>query len=168
MTDSPDTSDTTDAPDTTDTTDTTGAMPPSSLRYRIFVAVALAVAFTALIAGVRATKTDDGEGGVTVNGRADVVEHLIPQQGAEILQQAEIGIDLAVGYEAVLLLNGTEIPADELRVVPEQNQVFFAPGPDRTFEALPSGPSCATAVVWRTADGRGVADLTFEWCFDVT
>jgi hypothetical protein len=140
---------------------------PSSLRYRLAVTAALLVAAVAAVAGIRATETGD-ENPVTVNGRPDVVERLQPRDGAEALQQTEIGIDLAPGYEGALVLDGQEIPTDELRLVPEQNQVFFAPGPDRTFESLPSGTNCVTAIVWRSADGRGPADLSFQWCFDVT
>lgn len=142
--------------------------PPSSLRYRIVVAAALVVAAAALVAGVRATSTDD-EGSVLVNGRPDVVEHLVPRDGAEVLRQTEVGIDLAPGYEGRLVLDGTTIPDEELRVIPEQNQVFFAPGPGRSFEALPEGRTCVTAIVWKSADGPGTpADLSFQWCFNVT
>jgi hypothetical protein len=152
----------------TDPTADRPSAPPSSLRYRLAVTAALVVALVALIAGVRATQTGDDDS-VLVNGRPDVIEHLIPRAGAEALQQAEVGIDLASGYEGALILNGTAIPTDELRLVEEQNQVFFAPGPDRTFEALPSGRTCVTAIVWKSSDGRGTpADLSFQWCFDVT
>jgi hypothetical protein len=140
---------------------------PSSLRYRLFVTAAIAVAFLALYIGIRATNTEDDT--VAVDGRADIVEQVIPKRGAEALQQAEVGIDLAPGYEGALSLNGTPIPDDELRLVPEQNQVFFAPGPDRSFETLPSGQNCVTALVWKSADGRGTpSDVTVQWCFDVT
>lgn len=141
--------------------------PGGSLRYRIGVTVALAVAFAALFAGVRATQTGDDDD-PSVSGQPGVVEQLRPREGAEVLRQAEVGIDLAPGYEGRLLVNGTEIPEDELRLVPEQNQVFYAPGPDRTFETLPSGRNCVTAIAWRSAVGPGPQDLRFEWCFDVT
>lgn len=141
---------------------------PSSLRYRLAVTAALSVAALALFLGIRATDTGDDQS-ATVNGRPDVVEQVVPRRGAEALQQAEVGVDLAPGYEGSLILNGRAIPTDELRLVPEQNQVFFAPGPGRTFEALPAGQNCATAVVWKSADGPGTAsDLSFQWCFDVT
>jgi hypothetical protein len=124
------------------------------------------VAAAALYAGVRATETGDD---AVVSSRPDVVEQIIPRRGAEALRQSEIGIDLAAGYEGGLILNGTTIPTDELRLVPEQNQVFFAPAPGHTFEALPSGQNCVTAVVWKSADGPGTpSDLTFSWCFDIT
>ena len=140
--------------------------PPSSWRYRAGVTAALLAAAAALFLGIRATDTDDPS--PTLNGRPDVVERVVPRQGAEVLRQVEIGIDLAAGYEAGLILNGTAIPTDELRLVPEQNQVWFAPGPGRTFETLPTGQSCVTAVVHKSADGPGDRDLTFQWCFDVT
>lgn len=142
--------------------------PPSSLRYRLAVTAAIAVAVAALVAGVAATETGDEDHAAVVNGRPDVVEHVYPRRGAEALSQAEVGVDLAPGYEGGLILNGTVIPTDELRIVREQNQVFFAPGPDRTFESLPSGEVCVTAVVWKSSDGRGPGDLSFQWCFDVT
>jgi hypothetical protein len=141
--------------------------PPSSLRYRITVTIAVLVAIAALITAIRTTKATEDQTAV-VNGRPDVVEQVLPRDGVEALQQAEIGIDLAPGYEAGLSLNGIAIPTEELRLVPQQNQVFFAPGPGRTFEALPSGSNCVTATVWKSSDGRGTAsDLSFQWCFDV-
>jgi hypothetical protein len=143
------------------------APPGGSAWYRIGVAAALLVAVLVLVAGVRATQTDDGDE-PAVSGSPGVVEHLQPRRGAEVLRQTEIGIDLAPGYEARLILNGTEIPEEELRLVPEQNQAFYTPGPGRTFETLPSGQNCVTAVAWRSAVGRGPQDLRFEWCFDVT
>lgn len=141
--------------------------PGGSLRYRVGVVVALAIAFAALFAGVQATQTED-DGEVRVSGQPGVVEQLRPREGAEVLRQTEVGIDLAPGYEGRLLLNGTEIPEDELRLVPEQNQVFYAPGPGRTFETLPSGRNCVTAIAWRSAIGPGPQDLRYEWCFDAT
>jgi hypothetical protein len=144
------------------------APPPSSLRYRLAVTAALIVAALALVVGVRATRTDD-DGSVLVNGRPDVVEHLVPRDGTEVLRQSEVGIDLAPGYEGRLVVNGTPIPDDELRTVPQQNQVFFAPAPGRVFEALPEGRTCITAIVWKSSDGPGTpSELSFQWCVNVT
>lgn len=140
---------------------------PASWRYRAFVAAALVVAAAALYFGVKATETDSDQP-ITVNGRPEVVEHLYPRNGAEVLRQVEVGIDLAGGYEAALMVNDTAIPTDELRIVPEQNQVFFTPGEGKVLERLPAGPTCVTATVWRSADGPGVDDLSYRWCFDVT
>lgn len=141
--------------------------PPVDWRYRIFVAAMLAIAGTALFLGVRATDTD-GEGSATVDARPDVVERVVPRNGAHVPRQTEIGIDLKSGYEGALIVNGVSIPTEEMRLVPEQNQVFFTPGEGKILEQLPPGRTCVTAIAWRSADGRGTNDLRFQWCFDVT
>ena len=141
---------------------------PSSLRYRLFVGVGLAVAAGLLYAAVHLTNTH-GTNPVTVSGRPDVVEQLIPGNGASALRQSEFGIDLAPGYDGTLVVNGTEIPVRELRKVPAQNQVFFTPGPGKVITALGAGQTCVVAIVWKSADGRGTPqDQTFRWCFSVT
>jgi hypothetical protein len=138
----------------------------SDTRFRLLIAVMVATAGVALYAGVRATDTG-GEDPVTISGRPDVVEHLVPGAGDEVIRQAELGVDLAPGYDGTLLVNGVEIPTEELRRVPEQNQVFFTPGEGKVVEKLNAGPNCATAIVWKASAGRGTADdQTFSWCFD--
>jgi hypothetical protein len=138
----------------------------SDVQFRLAIAAMVMVAFTALYLGVRATDTGDADP-VTVSGRPDVVERLVPREGDEVIRQAELGIDLAPGYEGALAINGIEIPTEELRLVPEQNQVFFTPGDGKAVEQLRAGPNCATAVVWKSSMGRGTAnDQSFTWCFD--
>jgi len=142
--------------------------PPrmSEGRYRLLIGVLVVGALAALYAGVRATDTADDDP-VTVSGRPDVVERLVPGEGDEVIRQAELGIDLAPGYEGTLVVNGVEIPDDELRLVPEQNQVFFTPGDGKVVEALHAGPNCALALVWKSSQGRGTAnDKSFTWCFE--
>jgi len=135
-------------------------------RYRLLIAVLVAGAVAALYAGVRATATGDDDP-VTVSGRPDVVERLIPGEGDEVIRQAELGIDLGPGYEGTLVVNGVPIPDEELRLVPEQNQVFFTPGDGKVVEQLHAGPNCALAVVWKSSEGRGTAnDKSFTWCFE--
>ena len=135
-------------------------------RYRLLIAGLVGVAFVALYAGVRATDTGEEDAGTTT-GRPDVVEHLVPGAGDEVLRQAELGIDLAPGYEGALTVNGVEIPTEELRLVPEQNQVFFTPGEGKAVERLRAGPNCAMAIVWKSSQGRGTPDdQAFTWCFD--
>ena len=141
--------------------------PMSANRYRALVAIAIAAAGVALYLGVRATDTD-GEDRVAVQSGPDLVEHVYPRNGDRVLRQSEIGIDLAPGHEATLIVNGQPIPDDELRRVPEQNQVFFQPGEGTTFPELPAGRTCVAALVWRSAAGRGVDDQTVRWCFEAS
>jgi hypothetical protein len=139
--------------------------PMSRGRHRLLIAVLVVGAVVALVAGVRATDTGDGEGEPT----SDVVERFVPSPDDEVLRQAELGVDLAPGYDGTLLVNGVEIPTEDQRRVPEQNQIFFAPGDGKAVERLLAGPNCATALVWKAADGRGTSrDQQFTWCFQAT
>jgi hypothetical protein len=145
-----------------------GRRPPMPQgRYRALVAVAVGLAILAIALGVRATRTG-GDDPITVTGRPDVVEALIPGRGDEVVQQFEVGIDLAPGYEGGLAINGIEIPEEQLRLVPEQNQVFFQPGEDQVITELLAGPNCVVATVWRSAVGPGEANESFQWCFEAT
>lgn len=154
-----------------DPADPTAALPPlptSSLRYKLFVAVALLTAAAAMATAIHLTNTKDADP-VTVTGAPTVVQQLIPANGSSELRQSELGIDLAPGYEGTLIVNGIEIPAKQLRIVEAQNQVFFTPGPGKVIEELEGGQTCVVALVWKSSDGRGTSeDKTFRWCFGVT
>lgn len=134
-------------------------------RYRALVALAIGLALLAIVLGGLATRSGT-ENQTTVQGRPEVVERLIPGRGDEVLQQFEVGIDLAPGYEGSLTVNGVEIPEDQLRIVREQNQVYFQPGEGKVVTELQAGPNCAVATVWRSAVGPGERDETFQWCFE--
>ncbi|CAN5720487.1 hypothetical protein BH20ACT1_BH20ACT1_01400 [soil metagenome] len=96
------------------------------------------------------------------------VEQLVPPQAAQVLRQSEIGIDLAPEWTGVLQINGIEIPEDQLRRVPAQNQVFFTPGPGREIEELPAGQVDVVALIWRPVAGESRDDAeTVRWTFSV-
>ena len=96
-----------------------------------------------------------------------MVENLIPRRDAQVPQQSNVGIDLVTGWDGVLIVNGVNIPEDQLQVTPEIGLIEFTPGEGKAVEALETGQNCVAAVVWKLADGRGVADRTIPWCFDV-
>jgi hypothetical protein len=139
---------------------------PEERRYIVFVALGLAVAAGLMALAIARTNTDDPTV-KAINSRPDI-EQLIPRKGAETQRQSELGIDLAPGYEAALIVDGTPIPEAQLRRVPAQNEVFFTPGEGKVIEELDAGQVCVTAVIWKSAVGRGVSDQPFQWCFDTT
>lgn len=98
------------------------------------------------------------------------VERLVPARDTPTaIRQAEIGIDLAFGYDADLVINGVDIPQDEERNDAPQAQVYFKPGPDKVIEALPPGPVEVTAIIWRPGDGqtRELGSRAVTWTFRV-
>ena len=139
--------------------------PGSSVRYRVLVAVGLLAAAGLLYAAVRLTNTKDQDPVTVVQGHPDAIEQVLPPNGATEPRQAEFGVDLAPGYDGTLVVNGTEIPRDELRRIPAQNQIFFTPGEDKILDEL-SGPVTVKAIVWKSSVGRGHGqDQIFQWTF---
>lgn len=109
-----------------------------------------------------------GRGTTDIVPTGDAVERLVPPQGSQVLRQSEIGIDLAPEWTGVLQVNGLEIPEDQLRRVPAQNQVFFTPGPGQEIEELPAGQVNVVALIWRPVAGETREDAdTVRWSFSV-
>jgi hypothetical protein len=115
-----------------------------------------------------AQRADTGEPDTPQATAPEAVEFLTPTRDAEVLQQAGISADLAVGWTGTLVLNGIEIPEDELVLEPGQNIVAFQPGPGRAVEELAPGRNCAQVIVWPANATRARAQTPVEWCFEVT
>lgn len=94
------------------------------------------------------------------------IQRLIPSPGAKILQQDQVGIDMAPGFEATLTLNGVPLPLDQTEVVPAINQVTFRPSSGKVFEKLPAGQNCVVATYWESKYGPSVTSSR-SWCFTV-
>lgn len=133
---------------------------------RIGVALILIACAAGLV--IAANHTDSGEPDIIESGDSTIVEQLTPQAGSSVLRQTPIGIDMSTGWTAVLIVNGTEIPEDQLHRVPALNQVFFTPGPGTAIEQLPPGSNCVDAIIWRENQTRADARPPLRWCFDVT
>lgn len=110
----------------------------------------------------------------TSDNRPDAVERLIPEPGSEVLTQAVVGIDVAVGYDADLEINGTRItelaatPEDDgLRKNLEIGLVEYLPGPGKQIERLEPTRNCVVARVWSRQEGPERAE-PISWCFDAT
>ena len=146
---------------------TTGSPPPpmSQRRYRFVVGGLVLAAVVAAVVGFLVTDTDQPDQA----SQSDIVERFVPKPNDEVVRQFELGVDLAPGYDGTLTVNGVEIPVEEQRRVPEQNEVYFTPGDGKAVEQLNAGPNCVAATVWKAADGPGTAnDQTFTWCFEAT
>ena len=137
----------------------------SSGRYRLLVGGLVVAAAVALAVGFAVVDTSDPDDAT----QSEIVERFIPRQGDEVLRQSELGIDLISGYDGTLAVNGVDIPVEDQRRVPEQNQVYFTPGEGKAVERLLAGRNCVTATVWKSAEGPGTANQRqFSWCFEAT
>ena len=129
---------------------------------RLVITLLLAVAAVLLGLGFSMSGDETDTVGVT-----DVaVEALIPPPGDLELRQSEIGVDLVPGYTGVLVVDGREIPEDQLRRIDALNQVFYTPGPETETGPLTPGRHRVTAIFWPANRTREAARRV-SWEFNV-
>ena len=93
------------------------------------------------------------------------VERVSPPGGDLDLRQITIAADLSPGYTGYLLLDGVEVPRDDLQIVPALNSITLAPQPGSDYEALQPGSHCATVIYQRIGQPETPSDGSFRWCF---
>ena len=77
-----------------------------------------------------------------------------------------MGIDLAPGFTAALLVNGVEIPAGQISVRQGVDEYLYKGGEDG-FVPFVAGQNCVAAVIWPIELSRDSA-REVSWCFNVT
>ena len=65
------------------------------------------------------------------------------------------------------MLNGTEIPEDELQITPELGLIQYTPAEGKAVEELRAGTNSITAVVWPRSESRETASQNVTWTFEV-
>jgi len=146
--------------DTTATEARRGLSP----RMRTAIASVLVVgALTGLVFTARAAVTGDSNTSLAL---PDSVDRLIPDSGDEVLAQSAVGVDLATGFDAYLIVNGTEIrtEADGLKKDLGLGLVTFQPGEGTQVESLLPEKNCVIAMVWPQSEGEEAAEPV-NWCF---
>lgn len=110
------------------------------------------------------------------------IQELLPADGAEVLRQTPVGIDLQAGFEAVLFVNGNRIPEDQVNVLRDAenprepseqtsdfgttiNRFTYSPSAGTVYEELPGDENCARAEFWPVEDPTDIRSV--EWCFTV-
>jgi hypothetical protein len=131
-------------------------------RYRVIVSVVLAAAAAALYVGV--TQSVDH---TTETERTTFVARVEPGPGETALRQARIVAVLQDGYTGVLIVDGLEIPEDQLDRREGLNIVAFTPGKGAEGGILEPGDRCATIVYWNTNSSREADARDYKWCWKV-
>lgn len=99
----------------------------------------------------------------------DQVDRLIPESGAEVLRQSQVGIDVAAGYDAYLIINGVEVRSAQDGLIRDLGTglVLLQPGPGKAIEVLNEGRNCVIAMVWDQLENEKSA-VPVSWCFNAT
>lgn len=155
---------------TDSTTDTTAHVPARATRNDIIRRVVILVAIVGSLVGLfftgRAAQTGLGAASGSLPNNVD---RLIPASGAEVPRQSQVGIDVADGFDAYLVINGVEIRNEDEGLIRDLGTgvVLFQPGEGKVVEGLNGGRNCVVAMVWDQLDGPSAAD-SVSWCFEAT
>ena len=96
------------------------------------------------------------------------IESLSPVPGAQTVPaQSSITAVLHFGQVGALIIDGNEIPDDQLTFVRATGTLTFTPGPGRDLERLPGGVRRATVVYWPAIGSREANGREYTWSFTV-
>jgi hypothetical protein len=137
-----------------------------STRFKLVASLLVTAAVAAFVAAYLSAREGGNDPILSAGGAGEIVEALIPRRDTQVPQQTTVGIDLVTGWEGTLVLNGTEIPKDQLTLTPELGLIQFTPAKGKAVEELRAGRNCVTAIVWPIAQGREAA-RNIPWCFEV-
>ena len=168
-----------------------GELTTADKRRRLLISLAVVACIAGIAVAIASTREVDANGDVvtqsgspcevTISGEGvdapacnptddslgEIVEQLFPAADSEALQQVQVGIDLGSRYTGVLVVDGVEVPPDQLVRQDALNQVFFSPGDGQVVEQWEPGRNCVRAIVWPITEGRDES-RTVDWCFEVT
>lgn len=121
--------------------------------------------------------------------RPDAIEQLSPVENAQqVFQQEQVVVDLRFGYEAVLVIDGIELPTERIGEFsgdltpdnagqqvstpptavfdPGNSIISFRPTDGAPIEAFSEGRHQAQVIFWDRDEGRESA-RSYRWSFDV-
>jgi hypothetical protein len=131
---------------------------------RILITLVVLACIGGLVIAVNHTET--GEPQVAESG--GVIEQLTPAPDSRVLRQTDISMDLSTGWTGTMVVDGHEIPEDQVDVNTALNLVTFTPGPGKDIEQLQPGQNCVQPLVWRLGkETRTDAKSLQTWCFQV-
>lgn len=177
----------TDATDSPDSRSHLPAVPTTRRRRaitveRVVISGGIAIGLLLVVLGVNAGTT-----GRDALGYPDEIVDISPAPNdRQVLSQTEIIVDLADGYEAVLVLDGIELPVTRLEdvaglgVEPGQqvelpptaiydqgnSLIRFAPREGAPVERYGVGVHDAKVIFWKIELGRNSA-RSYSWSFEV-
>lgn len=137
--------------------------PLSDFARRLIILVLIVGSLAGIgLAGTMAVTGTDS----TSNNLPDSVDRLIPVSGAEVPRQSLVGIDVAEGHDAYLIVNGVEIRSAEDGLIKDLGTglVQFQPNTGRPVETLQTGQNCVLAYVWEAIEDPSTAKPV-SWCF---
>jgi hypothetical protein len=151
-------------------------------RQQLLLSIGIALGLVLVIFGFRAAQTGRDEAGLP-----DVIERISPANGDRVLRQSQIIVDFIEGYQAVLIIDGLELPTTRLDELTSSGQqaapgaqvelpptavfdpgnfiVSFQPQPGAIIEEFRQGEHEGKVRYWKISEGREKSRV-YTWKFD--
>lgn len=92
------------------------------------------------------------------------IEDVFPRPNDAVIRQTEISVDLEVGYEATLTVDGFPVPPSEVVFVPSTGVLRWAPSPTGVYLTEWDPGTHSVTVAWnRIVDLPDVGEFTWEF-----
>ncbi len=95
----------------------------------------------------------------------DSIQSVSPAPGEITGLVDDVTADLADDLTGVLVINGQEIPEDQLSRVPELGIVTFRPGPGKDITSFPAGVNTVVVEYWKQGVERPAHPASYPWRF---
>lgn len=96
------------------------------------------------------------------------LESVTPENSSQnVPGQASIVANLEFGYTGALIINGREIPMDQVDEVVATGELRFSPGDGKDLRRLPGGALSVTVVFWPSQGTREVDADSYSWVLNV-
>jgi hypothetical protein len=143
--------------------------PPRSPRAPLFrhpgrVAIVAIALILVLNLGIVLLATSD----TTPGGQRALpndVESISPERGQLTGPIDDVTVDLLDNLTGVLVIDGVEIPEDQLDRVPELGIVSFRPGPGKDITRFRAGDNTVSVLYWPRTKSRPANPPRFGWRF---
>jgi hypothetical protein len=136
---------------------------PLVTPYRVIISVLLAAAVAAMYVAFSSFKDPEPD----ITNSANVLDVRPDINTTAVQRQTRIYAKLKPGFIGSLVVNGVEIPADEVDHLEGANTIGYLPGPGTATGSLKPGQNCVLVFYWQPEAGRATSQ-TFKWCFKVT
>jgi hypothetical protein len=104
----------------------------------------------------------------SVKGRAALpndIESISPERGEIASLVDDVTVDLRDNLTGVLVVDGVEIPEDQLKRIDELGVITFRPGPNKELSRYRAGDNTVVVLYWPRTKARPANPASFGWRF---
>jgi hypothetical protein len=101
------------------------------------------------------------------SGLPTTIQSVEPRPGDLIRPQDTITVELDPNFTGALVLDGQEIPTNELDRLPGLGEVSFRPGPGKSLSQFPPGTHTVVVEYWPVTKPRPTNPASYGWSFRV-